>query len=52
MILVEPGMGFPPDTTFYHEGFFWRCSFGGNLDDDTLLKFWISKSDNIFCKFC
>ncbi|XP_020317721.1 transmembrane protein 182 [Oncorhynchus kisutch] len=42
MILVEPGRGFPPDTTFYHEGFFWRCSFGGNLDDDTLLKFWIT----------
>ncbi|XP_014029865.1 transmembrane protein 182 isoform X2 [Salmo salar] len=31
-----------PDTTFYHEGFFWRCSFGGNLDDHTLLKFWIT----------
>ncbi|KAM9447664.1 transmembrane protein 182 isoform 2-T2 [Salvelinus alpinus] len=30
-----------PDTTFYHEGFFWRCSFRGNLDDHTLLKFWI-----------
>ncbi|XP_052348568.1 transmembrane protein 182-like [Oncorhynchus keta] len=31
-----------PDTKFYHEGFFWRCSFGGNLDDHTLLKFWIT----------
>ncbi|CAB1329000.1 unnamed protein product [Coregonus sp. 'balchen'] len=42
MILVKPGMGFPPDTTFYHKGFFWRCSFGGNLDDHTILKFWIT----------
>ncbi|XP_071004741.1 transmembrane protein 182-like [Oncorhynchus clarkii lewisi] len=31
-----------PDTTFYHKGFFWRCSFGGNLDDHTLFKLWIT----------
>ncbi|XP_061082678.1 transmembrane protein 182 isoform X1 [Conger conger] len=29
-------------TTFYHEGFFWRCSFGGKLEDDTMWKFWFT----------
>ncbi|XP_053184844.1 transmembrane protein 182 isoform X2 [Scomber japonicus] len=31
------------DVTLYHEGFFWRCSFGGNVDDDDLLwKLWFT----------
>uniref|UniRef100_A0A4W5NZ45 Transmembrane protein 182 n=1 Tax=Hucho hucho TaxID=62062 RepID=A0A4W5NZ45_9TELE len=42
-IEVRNTLSLPIYTTFYHEGFFWRCSFGGNLDDHTLLKFWISK---------
>uniref|UniRef100_A0A667ZMU7 Transmembrane protein 182 n=1 Tax=Myripristis murdjan TaxID=586833 RepID=A0A667ZMU7_9TELE len=30
-------------TTFYHEGFFWRCSFGANVDDSNLLwKLWFT----------
>ncbi|XP_036397155.1 transmembrane protein 182 [Megalops cyprinoides] len=29
-------------TTFYHEGFFWRCSFGGKLEEDTMWKFWFT----------
>uniref|UniRef100_A0A3P8SDF9 Transmembrane protein 182 n=1 Tax=Amphiprion percula TaxID=161767 RepID=A0A3P8SDF9_AMPPE len=29
------------DVTLYHEGFFWRCSFGGNAGDENLLwKLW------------
>lgn len=30
--------------TFYHEGFFWRCKFGGREDEDNMLKFWFSKA--------
>ncbi|XP_041857923.1 transmembrane protein 182 [Melanotaenia boesemani] len=31
------------DITLYHEGFFWRCSFGGNMGDDNLLwKLWFT----------
>ncbi|KAI1899865.1 hypothetical protein AGOR_G00066170 [Albula goreensis] len=30
------------DTTFYHEGFFWSCSFRGKLEDDTMWKFWFT----------
>ncbi|XP_063354614.1 transmembrane protein 182 [Pelmatolapia mariae] len=26
------------DVTLYHEGFFWRCSFKGDMEDDDLLK--------------
>ncbi|XP_071395403.1 transmembrane protein 182 isoform X2 [Centroberyx affinis] len=30
-------------TTFYHEGFFWRCSFGASVDDNNLLwKLWFT----------
>ncbi|KAI5621284.1 transmembrane protein 182 precursor, partial [Silurus asotus] len=29
-------------STFYHEGFFWRCSFGGRGDEDLILKFWFT----------
>ncbi|KAB5576965.1 hypothetical protein PHYPO_G00204570 [Pangasianodon hypophthalmus] len=29
-------------STFYHEGFFWRCSFGGRGDEDIILKFWFT----------
>ncbi|KAJ0005510.1 hypothetical protein NQD34_015404 [Periophthalmus magnuspinnatus] len=25
------------DVTFYHEGFFWRCSFGANMEDNDLI---------------
>ncbi|KAL4656956.1 transmembrane protein 182 [Arapaima gigas] len=27
---------------FHHEGFFWRCSFGGRIEEDTMLKFWFT----------
>ncbi|KAF4087232.1 hypothetical protein AMELA_G00093220 [Ameiurus melas] len=30
------------NLTFYHEGFFWRCSFEGKEDEDILLKFWFT----------
>ncbi|XP_053296113.1 transmembrane protein 182 isoform X1 [Pleuronectes platessa] len=31
------------DVTLYHEGFFWKCSFGGNMEDDDLLwKLWFT----------
>ncbi|XP_060945254.1 transmembrane protein 182 [Limanda limanda] len=31
------------DVTLYNEGFFWKCSFGGNMDDDDLLwKLWFT----------
>ncbi|MBN3316323.1 TM182 protein, partial [Atractosteus spatula] len=30
------------DTTFYHEGFFWRCSFGGKMAEDNMWKFWFT----------
>ncbi|KAL0963497.1 hypothetical protein UPYG_G00307200 [Umbra pygmaea] len=30
------------DAKVYHEGFFWRCSFGGSLDDDPHLKTWMT----------
>ncbi|KAL7385414.1 hypothetical protein ABVT39_021559 [Epinephelus coioides] len=31
------------DITLYHEGFFWRCSFGGNMgDEDLMWKLWFT----------
>lgn len=33
-VVVQEGAS---DITLYHEGFFWRCSFGGNAADDNLL---------------
>ncbi|XP_030643150.1 transmembrane protein 182 [Chanos chanos] len=30
------------DATFYHEGFFWRCSFSGRLEEDSIWKFWFT----------
>uniref|UniRef100_A0A8C9Y877 Transmembrane protein 182 n=1 Tax=Sander lucioperca TaxID=283035 RepID=A0A8C9Y877_SANLU len=31
------------DITLYHEGFFWRCSFGGSVGDDNLMwKLWFT----------
>lgn len=31
------------DSILYHEGFFWRCSFGGNQGDENLLwKLWFT----------
>lgn len=40
-VVVQEDTG---DITLYHEGFFWRCSFGGNVGDDNLLwKLWFSK---------
>ena len=36
------------DVTLYHEGFFWRCSFGADMEDDNLMwKLWFSK-----CSVC
>lgn len=41
------------DITLYHEGFFWRCSFGGSMDDDDLLwKLWFSKWDRHMMLCC
>ncbi|ROL52382.1 Transmembrane protein 182 [Anabarilius grahami] len=28
------------NITFYHEGFFWRCTFNDIMNDDNLWKFW------------
>lgn len=46
-VTIERGDGAvqedPSDVTLYHEGFFWRCSFGGNVVDENLLwKLWFS----------
>ncbi|MBN3308513.1 transmembrane protein 182 [Amia ocellicauda] len=30
------------DTTFYHEGLFWRCTFGGKMGEDSMWKFWFT----------
>ncbi|KAK1169665.1 transmembrane protein 182 [Acipenser oxyrinchus oxyrinchus] len=30
------------DTTYHHEGFFWRCWFGGKLAEDNIWKFWFT----------
>lgn len=31
------------DLTLYHEGFFWRCSFGANMDNDNMIwKLWFT----------
>lgn len=39
------------DVTLYHEGFFWRCSFGGDVADENLLwKLWFS--DQPHSKVC
>ncbi|XP_068602572.1 transmembrane protein 182 [Brachionichthys hirsutus] len=39
-VLVQEGTG---DVTLYHEGFFWRCSFGGSEgDDDLMWKLWFT----------
>ncbi|XP_036453400.1 transmembrane protein 182 [Colossoma macropomum] len=29
-------------SMFYHEGFFWRCSFEGRVEEDSMLKFWFT----------
>ncbi|XP_054643866.1 transmembrane protein 182 [Dunckerocampus dactyliophorus] len=44
---LEPGdttvQNATSEVTLYHEGFFWRCSFGGNAQDDDLLwKLWFT----------
>ncbi|XP_037646386.1 transmembrane protein 182 [Sebastes umbrosus] len=37
-VMVQEGY-----VTLYHEGFFWRCSFGGNVgDDDLMWKLWFT----------
>ncbi|KAM9709223.1 transmembrane protein 182 [Menidia menidia] len=34
-------------VTLYHEGFFWRCYFGGNIGDENLLwKLWFTNQPN------
>ncbi|MGH0139977.1 UNVERIFIED_CONTAM: hypothetical protein FKN15_017790 [Acipenser sinensis] len=30
------------DSTYHHEGFFWRCWFGGKLAEDNIWKFWFT----------
>ncbi|XP_030283134.1 transmembrane protein 182 [Sparus aurata] len=40
-VVVQDGSS--SGITLYHEGFFWRCSFGGNEgDDDLLWKLWFT----------
>lgn len=34
-VVVQEGSS---DVTLYHEGFFWRCSFGINMEDENLLR--------------
>uniref|UniRef100_A0A4W5PQX9 Transmembrane protein 182 n=1 Tax=Hucho hucho TaxID=62062 RepID=A0A4W5PQX9_9TELE len=29
-------------VTFFHQGFFWRCSFSGRREEDMVWHFWIS----------
>ncbi|KAL6484844.1 hypothetical protein MHYP_G00068890 [Metynnis hypsauchen] len=29
-------------SMFYHEGFFWRCSFEDRVEEDSMLKFWFT----------
>uniref|UniRef100_A0A673Y5Z7 Transmembrane protein 182 n=1 Tax=Salmo trutta TaxID=8032 RepID=A0A673Y5Z7_SALTR len=29
-------------VTFFHQGFFWRCSFSGRREDDMMWHFWIT----------
>ncbi|XP_034042319.1 transmembrane protein 182 [Thalassophryne amazonica] len=46
-VIIEDGdvvvQGNMSNTIYYHEGFFWRCSFGENSDDDDLLwKLWFT----------
>ncbi|XP_038575638.1 transmembrane protein 182 [Micropterus salmoides] len=39
-VVMQDGTG---KITLYHEGFFWRCKFGGDLGDDNLLwKLWFT----------
>uniref|UniRef100_A0A3B5B0B0 Transmembrane protein 182 n=1 Tax=Stegastes partitus TaxID=144197 RepID=A0A3B5B0B0_9TELE len=39
-VVVQEGSS---GVTLYHEGFFWRCSFGGNAgDENLLLKLWFT----------
>ncbi|KAK5860829.1 hypothetical protein PBY51_022285 [Eleginops maclovinus] len=39
-VVVQEGT---PRITLYHEGFFWKCSFEGNADDDHLMwKLWFT----------
>ncbi|KAA8587983.1 hypothetical protein FQN60_001177 [Etheostoma spectabile] len=39
-VLLQESTG---DITLYHEGFFWRCSFGGSVGDDNLIwKLWFT----------
>ncbi|KAM9342545.1 transmembrane protein 182 [Pholidichthys leucotaenia] len=47
-VVVQEGSN---DAIQYHEGFFWRCSFGGNLGDENFfLKFWFTNQP--YSKVC
>ncbi|XP_076857987.1 transmembrane protein 182 [Brachyhypopomus gauderio] len=35
---------------YYHEGFFWRCSFEGQMEQDSLMIFWFTNQP--FSKVC
>ncbi|KAI9547054.1 hypothetical protein NQZ68_021724 [Dissostichus eleginoides] len=46
-VTVEPGdvvvQEGAPEVTLYHEGFFWKCSFGGSAgDEDLMWKLWFT----------
>ncbi|XP_062862440.1 transmembrane protein 182 [Trichomycterus rosablanca] len=42
-MLQDSAKGDPENSSiFYHEGFFWRCSFEGNMENDNMLKFWFT----------
>lgn len=36
-----------PSSTYYHEGFFWRCSFGGSAEADDSLWFWLTNHPHL-----
>ncbi|XP_070968294.1 transmembrane protein 182-like isoform X2 [Oncorhynchus clarkii lewisi] len=40
---LRPGEMEDQDTvTFFHQGFFWRCSFSGRREENMMWQFWIS----------
>ncbi|XP_072541281.1 transmembrane protein 182 [Salminus brasiliensis] len=41
-LLVNEAADDGNSSTFYHEGFFWRCSFKGRVEEDSMLKFWFT----------
>ncbi|KAM6985101.1 transmembrane protein 182 [Aplochiton taeniatus] len=41
VVVMEKDIGYP--SNYYHEGFFWKCSFGADMEhDDLLWKLWFT----------